>query len=443
MEKDDDIPLRIETKYKMSSPNEKILLYEGASELSNQKKKVVLENTKIYYEWFPRLGAKVYFRKSFNKELSGRFFTNEDKYELIIEGLLVGRLILTDITIDDNYDCIGVLGPQTYLGEKSIECSEVSFVLPNMKSITGHSVKTKTEKGTSYSKSRINLEDGKYLIQIDKVEQEQEEYSKLRKQGGYLKTYDGLIKSASNKSISAKDIENLSKYLDLFFTFINGRRIASVLYSGCFDGDTNWIDISKKNISIYESSFSWIPKNDVAGIEMLWKNFREHCKNLESFDVISTVIHWYIESNNYSGAIEGSIIMSQSALELLYNYYIVESKRAIIGKDSESISASNKIRLLVSGIESIDLDNLGNLTELKNFTDNSDHFEDVIDSITFIRNSVVHSQKKKRIQLNKISYEVRLQALKMNLYLIELSLLHILSYKGKVRSRIMKTYITL
>ncbi|MGB4568690.1 MAG: hypothetical protein WBH96_06955, partial [Dysgonamonadaceae bacterium] len=47
---------------------------------------------------------------------------------------------------------------------------------------------------------------------------------------------------------------------------------------------------------------------------------------------------WYVEANSNAGFSEGSIILAQTALELIYNWWIVENKKIILGKDSENIS---------------------------------------------------------------------------------------------------------
>lgn len=39
-------------------------------------------------------------------------------------------------------------------------------------------------------------------------------------------------------------------------------------------------------------------------------------------------------------------MLAQTALELIYNWWVVVEKKVIIGKDSENISASSNIRLL-------------------------------------------------------------------------------------------------
>jgi hypothetical protein len=41
-------------------------------------------------------------------------------------------------------------------------------------------------------------------------------------------------------------------------------------------------------------------------------------------DCIETVIFWYIEANSNSSALEGSIVLTQNALELLFHWMISE-----------------------------------------------------------------------------------------------------------------------
>ena len=43
-------------------------------------------------------------------------------------------------------------------------------------------------------------------------------------------------------------------------------------------------------------------------------------KDTEDKNFLTSAIHWYVEANGNRGFSEGSIIMAQTALELLYNY---------------------------------------------------------------------------------------------------------------------------
>ncbi len=147
-----------------------------------------------------------------------------------------------------------------------------------------------------------------------------------------------------------------------------------------------------------------------------------------------TSIHWYVEANSNAGFSEGSIILAQTALELIYNWWIVENKKIILGKDSENISASNKIRILLSQL------NLSNtiptaFTALRDLQKADNNLIDSPEAIVYIRNAIVHSQEKKRNKLSTIPTDAIYEAQQVYIWYIELSLLCILDYNDEYYDR--------
>ena len=63
----------------------------------------------------------------------------------------------------------------------------------------------------------------------------------------------------------------------------------------------------------------------------------------------------------------------------------------ILGKDSEQISASNKIRILLSQMKGVDTEIPDSYAALREFTSENKQISDVIEAIVFIRNSIVSS----------------------------------------------------
>ena len=55
------------------------------------------------------------------------------------------------------------------------------------------------------------------------------------------------------------------------------------------------------------------------GLNELWYNFTNLWKNENDKDFLEFIVHWYLEANGNSAKIEGSIIIAQVALELIYS----------------------------------------------------------------------------------------------------------------------------
>jgi hypothetical protein len=56
--------------------------------------------------------------------------------------------------------------------------------------------------------------------------------------------------------------------------------------------------------------------------------------------ILKSIVHWYIQSNNKTGLIEGAIIMAQAGLEKLY-YWIFKAEKT-------SQRDSQKLRILIN-----------------------------------------------------------------------------------------------
>ncbi len=144
-----------------------------------------------------------------------------------------------------------------------------------------------------------------------------------------------------------------------------------------------------------------------------------------------------MEANGNTGFSEGSIMMAQTALELLYNWWIIERKKIIIGKDSENINTSNKIRLLLS-LLNIPYSVPGSFECLQKFLRDNKDISDAPEAIVQIRNAIVHSQEEKRKKLSAIHYKAKYEALQLCIWYIEMALLCILDFDEKYFNRCSK-----
>ncbi len=153
-------------------------------------------------------------------------------------------------------------------------------------------------------------------------------------------------------------------------------------------------------------------------------------KDANAKDFLLKAIDWYVEVNQLSLHSDGPIIMSQTALELIYNWLIVEKNKLLIGKDAANIAAANKMRLLLSNIK-VDKaipPNFDNLKKIKEFVDGPD-------AITQIRNAIVHSQEEKRRKLNSFSNMTKFEAIYLSIWYIEMALLYILEFDAVYLNR--------
>jgi hypothetical protein len=259
----------------------------------------------------------------------------------------------------------------------------------------------------------------------------------LSRRSGYMILYNGEFRSKKGP-ISYSDLQEPFHAFSMFLTFLNGRRCSPFFKQGVHNEEVLWTDYKGYSINQYKYVFTWPTEFIVDGLNGIWKIFYELWKSEEDKDFLVTAVHWYVEANGNAGLIDGAIIMAQTALELIYNWLLIERKKLLIGKDADIISASNKIRLLLSHLEvSTDFPEL--CSDLKSIPD----IVDAPDGLVQIRNALVHAQADKRKKLLKISFEVKAHALHLGVWYIELALLKILGYEGYYKNRTSKNNLSI
>lgn len=419
-----DVPLRNISPVSMTEANELIKIYTGEFTLKSDGKVYPVRGD-IFFKWFPEIGVK--FKASFTTA-SMPNFTECEQYEIRIENQLMAKIVLYDLNLTESPTCGG--GANVFIwGESSIAVNEVSFAIPNMREYLGDPVKEVTEKGVRLQKSRLTLEDKPYIIVLDKIDNYKEQKEKLQENGGFLITYSGKI-TKNKGSISLAELHKWHDRFHHFLYFLNGRRIAPMFYTGSFKGQNLWTDYSNYIVDTYKNVPCWSDIIFLNDLPTLWKSYNKLWKEENNQDFLKTAIHWYVEANSQAGKVEGSIILIQTALELIYNWLIVERQKVIVGNDAEGLSAANKIRMIIFQLKiSAEIPTAFKaLAGLPNVTDGPEAF-------TKIRNALVHGQETKRTELRKIDLKAKYQALQLGIWYVELALLFILDYKGNYRNR--------
>ncbi len=409
----------------MDEPNEHIPIHIGLFELRIDDVSIKLEG-KIVFEWFPRAGTTF---KGTIKETVGEYYkviNVFNTFQLYINNESIGNCLINNTALmsTGTEELEGCMVSTTIKGDKTIPVSKVKFSLPNFINFRGIPVKVKTEKSIKVTLNRIILKNDAYEIILDKRHDFDSMNKKLQSKGGYLILYHGEI-SKIKGSISYNDLEDIIYSLSTFLSFINGKRCSPLFLEGIHDNEVIWTDYSDRFIDQDKFVPTWPNKHTINGLNDLWQNFSILWKEEKHKNFLITAIHWYIEANSQSGFSEGSIIMAQTDLELIYNWLIIEKHKLLIGKDAENISASNKIRLILSHlkIDSAIPDSMPNLKSNIEFIDGPE-------AIVQIRNALVHGQEEKRRKLTLLDNKVKYQVLNLAIWYIELSLLFVLDHKG-------------
>lgn len=430
-----DIPEINQVSVEMNEANSLIKIYSGEYILKNAQTEIKLIGH-IYFDWFPISGASFYGKPLIDKIDLFKITDGLNDYSIIIDGLEFGQGFITNTHfggLNNDANIKGRLSEHAILGDSTISVSKICFSIPNLREFYGLPVKNITKETISTSMNRLIFEDEDFVITIDKCTDYKERKKSLEEKGGYIILYAGEL-ICKKGSLTHSDIKDIFHCLDTFLTFLNGRRTSALFIKGIHDNQVIWSDYTNYFVDTNKTVQSWPQRHSVIGINDLWKKFKLIWQDNDAKGFLTSLIHWYVEANGHSGFSEGSIIMAQTALELIYNWWIIEQKKMILGKDSENISASNKIRLLLSQLN-INYEIPTGFTHLRNFLDTTHNVVDAPEAAVYIRNSIVHSQEEKRKKLSQIHYKAKYEALQLYIWYIEMSLLHILDYAGRYYNR--------
>lgn len=426
-------PEMISHSVKMVEPNENIPIYQGKFSIRRGDKITSLEGT-VSFDWGPsiKVGFKAIVLESQINIVNLLDFKPSVITELIINNQVFGKCRISGTTIAKVNRIEGFMIEDSVLGDKSISVSSIRFALPNFREIDGGPIKLTSQDRVQFCRGRILLNNQIYRITIDSLPNYRELRDKLTAKGGYLIQYHGEIVKIKG-SIDYTNLKEITSCLSAFLSFVNGRKCRTLFHEGIHENEVIWNDFSPYMVDIFQTVFTWSIDNEISGLNDVWINFYNLWSCKQDKDFLDSVIHWYLEANKNSGYVEGSIIMTQIGLELIYNWYVIEKKKLILGKDADNISASNKIRLLLSQINVVSELPEG-LKSLKEFILEND-MPDGIDAFVQIRNSLVHSQEDKRKKISEIDSAVLYEALELGLWYLELSILKVLNYNGNYQFR--------
>lgn len=305
----------------------------------------------------------------------------------------------------------------------------IRCLLMNFKDYTGDSIFRKTEHGLKNESGRLKFEYKKWIVTIDKIDNHKEAIDHIRENNVYGITNVCDIRRIDNKLFSYEDIEDDINGVYYLLSLINGTKCPI----GQFVGLRTLGQSVFANWTFYRGDSprmgrSWFFADKPHEALCIVKKFSELYSE-GSQDWIKSLVSLYSEVNTV-GVLEIKLVNAQIALEMLSWIILHEEKNLISKIDMDKMTASGKIRLLLSTLQipkNIPA-SLSNLT-IANF-DKDDEFFDGPYVITEIRNSIVHPSKNNRGKNIKFNSSVKFDVLMLSIWYIELCIMKILDYNS-------------
>lgn len=416
--------------YKMNNPNEIIILQDGEYIIS-WKGHSFKSKGFLFFQWLPRLSVQ--FKGKLGNDFDYSWW-NPLEINIGIEITLPkvnfqSKGIIYKLRESEDYNIICQLPPEVVLGDPSKPVDKIRFEISNLKNIYGRPVKIKDNK----YRNRLFFSNSESEIIIDKSPDFIKLKPRLKEVGGYNLLYTGLLKLKNDTKFTHKKSQEILESFSHYLLLINGRRCFPLFPTGYNSGVKEWAVFSPSFNDSYKPVISWASDQENNGIEEMWSKFSEIWKNIDDRDSLKTILHWYTEANSNSAFNEGSIVLLQNALELLFHWLIVEKFKYVNPNEAESLSATAKINFLLShfsirnGIPD-DFDSLIKYAKQNNIVNGPESF-------TRIRNHIVHPSSKKRKALKEIESNAKTEALHLGIWYVEMILLKLFEFKGNYINR--------
>lgn len=315
------------------------------------------------------------------------------------------------------------------IGDQSKEAVRVEFEVLNFPAL--HKRGPRTEQDPD-----VELSAGEWLIHLRSKSNVDETIKGLKEVGGFAPTLAGTLQRTDG---NAFDYHGASEVLNAVYNFLSFSRgywthlILPVAYDRA--GLKVCEEWRVRNTTNWRGIESWLPSFGAEPIlasvfPMFWRQWHDPIWR----EALELAIYWYLGSNKGESGAEGSIVLTQTALELLSWTVLVKDKR-VLDKGAFSpgkLSGADKMRLLLHTL-GIPLVIPSELSELKKISSGR-NWPDGPAAFVGLRNSIVHPGDQRTFTSSPGL--ARVEAMNLGQWYLELVLLKSLGYTGEYRSRV-------
>ncbi|MFO0877578.1 MAG: hypothetical protein U0840_09400 [Gemmataceae bacterium] len=419
-----------------SPPNEPISLYTGPIDFTQQDR-LFRTDGRIVLDWLPSPAV----RFEVARLPPGVHPTLEDLSFRLDDGTVVGHALVTGSSHSngpEGYEASlnGIVNVRV-VRPNDAPAQSVSFLLPNFQRLIGKPVRYPDRSGRA---SRLTLRAGGWVITLDAVEDQRTVGDFFEARSGFGITYVGRLVKEDGKTFKAEEAVAVLDALAWYASFAAGRWTGPCLPTGFDAGGVQvWQVWDYSRTVPFRKRLSWLDGNHGEQFEAPFPGFLKLWLDEDWEEVVRVAIHWYVEANAQAGSIEGSIVLTQTAFELLASAVLVEHNGWLSSEGYDKLAASDRIRLLFlwAGIPTAVPAELDDLTRQAK----ADNWPDTATAMTMIRNTITHPTKRNRERFGKHTGGARIDAWTLGLWNLELCLLRLFDYRGAYANRINQRFL--
>ena len=282
----------------------------------------------------------------------------------------------------------------------------------------------------------LESEDWRIFLQSLPNNATHQAWERIRDEGGCFLTHVAKLERKDGEPFSWEDAREQRLLLANFLSFTKGGWCSTVCEVGLdAAGEKTWEAFASPRLS--DPPDSWFNPFKASQAELLFPLFAKRWQQSEEWkNCLRSAIYWYLQANTSGGSpgIDAAIILAQSALERLAYHHLVVDKKMLLPEGIDRLKASDRLRQLFSSLNiPIGID-----AATPDIQKGASRFEwvDAPHAITDIRNELVHPVRRKQVN------GCIVDAWKLSLWYLELSVLALCGYDDTYTSRLTAEYVT-
>lgn len=435
------IPVALRPHGSIVGANEPIPLYAGQTEVT-QAGNTFVADASVSLRWLP--SPAVYFEAtnvpSGSHPRLGELSLGLEDGTSISDCLLSGLNSSMDET-GNKGGFSGVINDRVVRPADG-PVDQVIFMLPNFDQPIGGGVRYPDGSDRAV---RLTLVGGGWVITLDGADDYANVLKHLKANSGFGITQVGRLEREDKTAFLVSDAQAALRALAWYVSFAAGRWTGPCLPTGFDAGGRQVWQVWDYNRTVpFRRRVSWVDHVHGDQFEQPFPGFMGLWLDDTWEEVIRVAVHWYIEANAQAGSIEGSIVLTQTAFELLASAVLTDHDGWLSQEGYDKLAAADRIRLLFlwADIPTGIPDELGHLVKLarsyEEFMVNK--VPDAASAMTAIRNTITHPTRKNREKFGRHSYEARDDAWTLGLRNLELCLLRLFNHRGSYADRIKRKW---
>lgn len=416
-------------RYRMTEPDEPVLLYEGGGAVALPGGSERLPgDLRIVLDWVPspRISFSL-LAHEFKHLEPGRDCLVETDEPRSIEGLINGVTVTGTGPGETNTEVKGLIRFEE--SEPNGPLDHVTFNVANHPDFHGE-VLTLSEEDRRQSWVGRNVYGGStWKLILDSLPRPTDSVASRLRGYGFAITHVGKLERKDGSSFTVDDAKDILRAISKFLSFVRGAPSTAILPAGIgFNGDVAWEQWPHPSVAPWRGRTSPFPEHVTEGrqirhprVEPVFAFFTDRWNDERWAELLRLGVGWYVTANDHSSS-ETKIILAQAGLELAAWTAFIPDRLSKEGFNR--LPAHDILRLLASEAQ-LPTEIPPFLSNAKNFA-GEQRWEDGPRTVTEIRNLLVHPTKK--LRSTDVPPPVLIESAQLAMWYLEAVLLFILQY---------------